>query len=119
MKKIFFGIISASVMAFSANADFNPYATGGFNGDTKITTVQEALKLYDDSPVVLQGNIINSLGDEKYTFADETGQIIVEIDDEDWRGVNVNSDTTVEIYGEVDKGIFKKTKIDVNSIRVK
>ncbi len=117
MKKIFFGIICASVLNIPANADF--VQTGGFNGEVKITTVQDASKLRDDSPVVLQGNIINSLGDEKYTFTDQTGQITIEIDDEDWRGINVTPDTTVEIYGEVDKGFFKKTKIDVNSIRVK
>jgi len=37
MKKIFFGIICASVLNMPANADF--VQTGGFNGEVKITTV--------------------------------------------------------------------------------
>lgn len=117
MKKIFFSVICACVLNISANADF--IQTGDLNNMVKITTVQDASKLHDDSPVVLQGNIINSLGDEKYTFTDKTGQIIIEIDDEDWRGIDVTPETTVEIYGEVDKGLFKKTKIEVNSIKIK
>lgn len=116
MKKIFLCIVCASVFNVSANAGF--IQTGELNGMVKITTVQEASKMRDDSPVVLQGNIINSLGDEKYTFKDETGEIIVEIDNEDWNGVNVTPENVVQIYGEVDKNIFKRTKIDVNSIKI-
>lgn len=99
------------------------YANAGFVGpqieNLNITTVKEISKLFDDTHVILQGKIVNDLGDEKYTFADETGEIIIEIDDEDWNGLTVTPETTVQIYGEVDKGLFKKTKIDVDSIKVK
>jgi len=117
MKKMFLGVIGASVIAISANADF--HQTGGFNGDKKITTVQEIANLRDDTPVILQGNIINTIGHERYTFADATGQITVEIDNEDWKGIDVTPETNVEIYGEVDKGLFKKTKVEVDSIKIR
>lgn len=115
MKKIFFGTICASLAFFAAHAGFTPSTTD----NKEITTVQNALEMRDDTPVILQGNILNSLGNEKYTFADKTGKIIVEIDNDDWNGVDVTPDTFIEIYGEVDKGFFKKTKIDVDSVRIK
>ena len=116
MKKIFFGIFTAFIFTITANAGF--VQSGGFDDGIKITTVQEVANLRDDSNVVLRGHIVNSIGDEKYTFADETGQIVVEIDDEDWQGINVTPNTAIEIFGEVDKGWFKKTKIEVDSVRM-
>ena len=73
----------------------------------------------DDSIVVLTGKIVNSLGDEKYTFQDSTGQIIIEIDDEDWHGIKVTPENTIEIVGELDKELFEQPKIDVKSFSVK
>lgn len=119
MKKILFTLLATMVSAGMAHAQVN----GGFEGpdaaaNTSIT-VQEALTLNEDAKVTLTGQIINSLGDEKYTFKDATGEIIVEIDDEDWNGVKVTPENTIEITGEVDKEINEPTKIDVDSFRVK
>ena len=101
----------------------NAQTTGGFEGPSAnqpaAITVQEALKLNDEAKVVLQGNIINSLGDEKYTFKDATGEIVVEIDDEDWRGVKATPEKTVEIVGEVDKDANEPTTIDVDVVTIK
>lgn len=124
MKKI---LLALFVVTFSntANAQFSGgsvAARGGFEGPgiaQSVTTVKEALSARDDTMVTLRGNIISSLGDEKYMFKDSTGEIIVEIDDEDWYGVKVTPENTVEIYGEVDKEVFERTKIDVKSIAIK
>lgn len=116
MKKILFTTLTIFGISLSANAAF---FSNGFGNDERITTVRDARTMRDDTHVVLVGKIINSLGDEKYTFSDSTGQITVEIDNDDWNGVNVSPDTTVEISGEVDKGLFKRTKIDVDSVRIK
>ena len=116
MKKILFTLIAVCALTHVANAQM-----GGFKGpaaNSSVKTVQEALTLRDDTPVILQGNIVNSLGDEKYTFKDSTGEIMVEIDNEDWRGVDVTPNDTVEISGEVDKEMFEATKIDVKSVRI-
>jgi uncharacterized protein (TIGR00156 family) len=92
-------------------------AQEGFSGPgPDIVTVDAAKGLRDDYPVVLRGKIERFLGDEKYLFTDETGSIIVEIDNSLWRGISVDQNDTVEITGEVDKG-FKRTKIEVSSIK--
>ena len=56
---------------------------------------------------------------KKYLFKDASGTVTVEIDNEDWRGLNVTPQDTVILNGEIDKEMFKDTKIDVDSIALK
>lgn len=124
MKKIIFTLL-AIAFAGAANAQFSgaPAQTaGGFEGpgvQSNATTVKDAHGARDDTPVVLTGKIVNSLGDEKYTFRDDTGEIMIEIDDDEWHGLKVTPENTIEIFGEVDKEVFEPTKIDVKSFNVK
>ena len=117
MKKTILALLAAVAVLSTAQAQTG----GGFAGPgpgNSATTVKEALKLRDDSWVVLQGRIVASLGDEKYTFQDDSGTVMVEIDDDDWRGITVTPETNLEISGELDKEIFETPKIDVKSFRV-
>ena len=119
--------ITASAFVVALGLSANAFAAGfqgqanmgGFQGPgLQPSSVAEALKLNDDTPVVLIGQIEKSLGDEKYLFKDATGSVTVEIDNEDWRGVNVTPKDTIVIQGEVDKDFFK-TEIDVDSVALK
>ena len=93
---------------------------GGFQGPgLPVITVAEALNVSDDTPVKLIGKIEKKLGDEKYLFKDATGTVTIEIDDDDWRGVTATPDSELIIEGEVDKHIFKGTKIDVDIVTLK
>ena len=116
---IFITIISAHAELVSSPAQ----PTGGFVGPRAPSmapiTIKQALSMKDDSIVVLTGKIVNSLGDEKYTFQDSTGQITIEIDDEDWHGIKVTPENTLEIVGELDKELFEQPKIDVKSFSIK
>ncbi len=94
-------------------------ARGGFTGPgLEVSTVAEAVKLGDDTSVVVVGHIEKSLSDEKYLFKDASGAITVEIDDDDWNGLNVTPQDLIEIRGEVDKDLFD-TKIDADSVMLK
>lgn len=121
MNKFF--AVSALVLTFAVASNANAQAQnlgGGFQGPTiASTTVADALKFNDDTPVVLVGNIQKNLGNEKYQFADKTGTIVVEIDDEDWRGQVVKPENTVEIRGEIDKELLGTPEVDVDSIILK
>lgn len=113
MKKL----LSTSVLGLAVGVSFN--AMAAFQGpEAGVTTVTEALKMRDDSPVVLTGQIEKSLGNEKYQFKDATGTVVIDIDDEDWRGVDVTPANTITIRGEVDKDMFT-TEIDVDSVELK
>lgn len=66
---------------------------------------------YDGDLVVLQGRLIKFLGHERYEFADNTGRIEVELDDDhDWSFLS--RDELIQIMGVVDSSIFSK-RIDV------
>ena len=94
-------------------------AQEGFTGPRAghpLVTVEQAKRMPDDALVTLQGYIINSLGDEKYTFRDNTGEIMIEIDRRVWRGVSAGENDKVEISGEVEHE-RTRVEIDVKSIR--
>ena len=116
MKKIAFTL--ALVMGISTNVFAQQ--VGGYTGPSAVSTmtVAEVLKLGDDKPVILVGKIEKSLGNEKYTFTDNTGSVTVEIDDEEWRGLTLNENDIVEIKGEIDKD-FTSFEVDVDSITKK
>lgn len=110
-------LLSASVLTLAIG--FSSSAWAAFQGPgIASSTVAEALKMSDDTPVILNGQIEKSLGGEKYQFKDATGTVIVEIDDEDWRGVDVRPEDMVTIKGEVDKDMFT-TEIDVDVVELK
>jgi len=73
--------------------------------------------LPNDAPVLLQGKILKSLGNEKYLFSDNSETITIEIDDKLWGELSVGENDTVEISGEVDKERFSKVEIEVNGIK--
>jgi uncharacterized protein (TIGR00156 family) len=107
-------ILALCAVGFAANAQ-----TGGFTGpdNRTLVTAIEVTKLPDDAEVRLTGYIVKNIGDEKYEFRDDTGTIIVEIDDEDWKGMEVSPEDRVEITGEVDQE-WQKTELDVDTIRL-
>ncbi len=71
----------------------------------------------NDMDVVLQGSLLNKLSHERYSFSDGTGEITVEIDDEDFGGKQVDPNTKIEIHGEVDvRG--SSVEIDVGWFRI-
>ena len=113
---------------FAAQGGFNgPSATpaqtqtqtqqGGFvDNDANLTTAAKVKDQKDDSWVKLRGNITERLSDDRYTFRDESGTVVVEIDHKRWNGVTVGPQDTVEIQGEVDKD-WNSVEIDVKQIR--
>lgn len=125
MAKIFQGLKGLSISGLAllmslflvTNVALAKSQGGGFSGPgPRLVSVEEAKTLRDDTNVTLQGYIIESLGDERYTFKDATGTIRIELEDDDWGGLKVNPQDKVEIQGEVDKG-FGKLEIEVDRIR--
>lgn len=93
--------------------------SGGFSGpdNRRAVTTAEIAALDDDTSVRLVGYVVEAVGDEEYTFRDETGTIIVEIDGDEWNGLEVTPTMRVEIAGEVDRD-GGKAEIEVDSIRL-
>lgn len=119
-------LAAPSYAAFSgspAGAAGSMPSTGGFQGPSGgnfIDTVAKAAGAWDDTPVVLTGNIIEHMAgtDDKYIFRDATGQIMVDIDPEKFMGHNVTPQNKVRISGKVDKDTMRAAKIDVKMLEV-
>jgi uncharacterized protein (TIGR00156 family) len=69
------------------------------------TSVADAQNARTGSYVTLEGNIVAHLREEYYSFADDTGEIRVEIPGGTFGGQQVGPDTRVRLMGEVDRGI--------------
>lgn len=122
MKNIF--AVSALVLAMgvygNAMAQNASAPAGGFQGPgIAPSTVAQALEMSDETAVVLVGSIEKSLGNEKYLFKDATGTVTIEVDNEDWKGINVAPKDVIEIKGEIDKEMMKDVKIDVDVVTLK
>lgn len=124
MKKL--TLVTALILGSSvAFAQFTgPASTAGYKGPSAegangAITVEQAISARDDSKVTLEGSIVKHLGGEKYLFKDATGEIEIELDHDDWNGLQVGPDDTVIIYGEVDHHRHRATDIDVDRIMKK
>lgn len=112
MKRPYLALLLAPLFSTAA------LATGYVGpGAAAIENVAAAHKAADDTPVVLQGHIMQRLKGEKYEFRDDTGSINVEIDDEDWPAVAINEKTRVKLSGEVDRGLMER-EVDVDFVEV-
>ena len=113
----FLTLFVLGLSVFMANSSLAGDKKGGFEGPgIKTSSVKEALEMKDDEPVVLKGKIEKSLGNEKYQFNDGTGTIVVEIDDDEWNGLTVKPEMTVQISGEIDKELMQTPEVDVEAI---
>src|SRR5699024_5751785 len=84
-----------------------------------VQTVEAILKKpVDEQHVTLQGNILKKIGHDKYTFSDGTGEIVAEIDDEDFPNQPVDANTKIKIVGEVDTGFNRPPEVEVDSVKV-
>ncbi|MCL2845980.1 MAG: NirD/YgiW/YdeI family stress tolerance protein [Chitinivibrionia bacterium] len=112
---------------FGALAFLPVYGQGGFVGprgsetdivgEKRITPVSVARTLRDDTWVFMQGNILRNVRHERYIFADNTGEIMLEIDSDVWQGMLIGANDRIEIFGEIDRN-GRRVYVDVKSIRI-
>ncbi|MCC4833150.1 NirD/YgiW/YdeI family stress tolerance protein [Shewanella sp. 10N.7] len=106
-----------SVVTPSAKASVSQ--VGGFTGPSRgvVNTAAKALEAKDDTPAVLTGYIVESLGDEEYRFKDDSGEIVVEIENDDWHGIQATPEIKLTIIGEIDSD-WSSTSLDVDVVRL-
>ena len=73
----------------------------------------------DDQYARLQGKLVSHKGGEDYEFADASGKITVEIEDEYFpQGVKIDQNTMVELVGEFDKNLVRDSTFEVKEIKL-
>lgn len=85
----------------------------------QVRTVQQLLDDgRDDDRAQLRGRIVSHDGGERYTFADDSGRIAVEIDARVFpAGVKIGERDVVVLTGELERG-FRKLKFEVETIEL-
>lgn len=91
---------------------YNDYYGGPRGFGNELNTVAAVKKnASDDQHVTLTGRLVNYLGHDRYEFADNTGTIEVELDD-DYNWSMIAKGQLIQIFGTVDRDFFF-TSIDV------
>lgn len=109
--------VAASVQGFDnqQNAPVQRMIRGdrpqGFN-EIQVTSIEQLRASgYDDQYVSLVGRLVTYLGDDTYEFRDNTGSIVVELDDDhSWH--HIHKDQLIQIYGKLDRD-WDKLEIEV------
>ncbi|MDR2633131.1 MAG: NirD/YgiW/YdeI family stress tolerance protein [Treponema sp.] len=114
-KSAFLGLTAMLVFAGTLWAD--GWKGGGYTGPSsvQVSKVSAVKNMPHDTDVVLEGKIESYLGNEKYLFNDGSDTIILEIDNDEWNGLEIGVDDIVIIYGEIDK---KKQRIEIEVERI-
>ena len=107
----------AAALLLSATAASAQFSGPTANPNARATTVSQVPNARAGSYVTLTGNIVAHQREDYFTFRDSTGEIRVEIDDEDFRGQKVTPETNVRISGEIERG-FAGRYIDVDTLEV-
>ena len=120
MKKYFLSFLLFSTFILSTSLYAKPIKEG-FSGPTEgLFSVKGILKadlFSHDSEVQLEGHILTSLGNELYTFEDDSGSIIIDIRKELWLGLTITPETKIAIKGQMNFEYHEKLVV-AHSIRL-
>lgn len=122
------GIMAAMILVLllSLNAEATG-DNGGFVADgippspkkkdaAVFTTVVRIRDLEEGTLVVVRGRITARVGFRLYEFRDDSGSILLDIDDDDWNGYYVYPDDPVELRGRVVLFFLADPLIDVGQL---
>ena len=108
----------ASAVAPAASV---PTQAGRYTGPSSaaLTTIKQLLASgKDDQYARLQGKIIAHEKGKKYTFADDTGRMSIEISPRRFPdGQSISAEQRVEVSGKLEKG-WGKTKFETKELRL-
>lgn len=109
-------LIAALVLMGSAAAHHNAFLPRGFSTERLLSVDEVHRHCSDDDKIYMRGRLTRYFGDEDYEFTDLFGNTIeVELDDdEDWS--HISKDQLIDIFGKVDRDLFK-IKIEVKGAR--
>ncbi|TCB47644.1 NirD/YgiW/YdeI family stress tolerance protein [Acinetobacter sp. ANC 4779] len=81
-----------------------------------VVTVAKAKTLTDETGVTLKGTIVQHISGDDFEFKDSTGSIVIDVDDDLWKPMQLKAGDKVSIIGEIDTHRIKPTDIDVIQI---
>ena len=120
MKKIFLATLTGLALLGSNAVLAKPDAVLLKEATKNVVTVSKAKTLADESGVTLTGTIVKHIAGDHFEFKDTTGSIVIDVDDDLWKPLQLKAGDKVRVVGEVDTHRVKPTDIEVFKIeRVK
>jgi uncharacterized protein (TIGR00156 family) len=111
MKKIAIMFCAAAAMC-GAYAQFKDDAID-------VTTAAEVKAMSNNSWVMMEGYIVKRLGEEKYTFRDDSGEITVLVANSTWQGTEVTPKVKVRLTGKIKCFLYWfKKKVEVDKVLI-
>jgi uncharacterized protein (TIGR00156 family) len=69
----------------------------------------------DDQRVTVRGKVVRTLGDEDFILTDDTGEIRIEVDDDQTKQ-KLQVGANVEVHGEADRDTSEPTEIEAERV---
>lgn len=92
--------VFAAPQGFQADSAYGAHPSGFSQPSMSISQVKQSA--FDDQHVTVVGRLTNYFGEEHYEFTDNTGTIIVDLDDDRNWG-HIQKDQRIQIFAEVDR----------------
>ncbi|WP_373818382.1 YgiW/YdeI family stress tolerance OB fold protein [Glaesserella sp.] len=89
-----------------------------FDESLAVKNVADALKAADDTPALLEGQIVKQIDKDEFIFKDTSGEIQIDVSKRAWNGLNITPQDTIQIRGKVDKE-WNTVEVDVKQITKK
>ncbi len=101
MKHTFLSLLAICGLTFLSS---NAMAADAAKNPTKpISKISDVKAMPDDTEVVIQGVIVQNLGDEDYLVKDDSGTVTIEIDEDLVHGNTITPEAEVLITATVDQ----------------
>ena len=101
MKHTFLSLLAICGLALSVN---NAMAADSAKTEAKpVSKISDVKAMPDDTEVVIQGVIVQNLGDDNYLVKDDSGTVNIEIDEDLVQGNTITPEAEVLITATVDQ----------------
>ncbi|MDX2319073.1 MAG: NirD/YgiW/YdeI family stress tolerance protein [Moritella sp.] len=116
LKKTIIGLTAAIIMlpTLALAKNHEKHSINYTGPAMNVTTVAENLEnvgRFSELNVVLEGKLIHQISGDKYMFADDSGQVVVELDDDIKLPVAIDNNTKLRIFGELEGGSTPEVEV--------
>jgi len=117
LKKTIIGLAAAIIMlpTLAVAKDHNKHSINYTGPAMNVSTVADNLEnvgRFSELDVVLEGKLVHQISADKFMFADDTGQVIIELDDDIKLPVAIDNNTRLRIFGEFEGGSTPEVEVE-------
>ena len=89
-------------------------------GAGMVTRAADVAEAYDDVPCMLEGHLVEKLPQRKdrYVFRDESGTVVVEIEDETFGHLTVTPQNRIRLMGKVEWSSKRPNEVEVDGLAI-